>query len=115
MRNVGNIAAAVGTCSCILCDWSEKFHVHWAVDALPAMAHLSPFIFFSGLLVYLFNIHHTLFKMVACWVVFLTTMYELITFMPIFRPDSPYYSPLSTIIWSLPAIIPYSVLKVPES
>jgi len=92
----------------------EKFHVHWAVDAFPAMVHLSLFIFFAGLLVYLFNIYHTVFKMVACWVAFLTMMYGLITFMPIFRPDSPYYSPLTAIIWSLPAIIPYSVLKVPE-
>jgi hypothetical protein len=30
----------------------EKFDVHWAVDALPAMVHLSLFIFFAGLLVH---------------------------------------------------------------
>jgi hypothetical protein len=34
--------------------------------------------------------------------------------MPIFWHDSPYYSPLSTTVWPLPAIIPYAVLKVPE-
>jgi len=62
------------------------------------------FIFFMGLLVYLFNIDH----MAVCWVALLTT------FMPCFWHDSPYYSLLSSTIWSLPAIIPYFVPKVPE-
>jgi len=92
----------------------EKFHVPWAVDALPAMVHLSLFIFFAGLLVYLFNINHTVFKVVICWVTLLTTVYGLITFMPIVRPDSPYYSPLSSTAWFLLGIIPYAVLKVPQ-
>jgi hypothetical protein len=90
----------------------EIFHVDWAVNALPAMVHLSLFIFFAGLLIYLFNIHHTVFKVVVCWVALLTTVYGFITFMPVFWHDSPYYSPLSETIWSLPAIIPFSILKV---
>src|SRR6266851_5296977 len=92
----------------------EDFHVDWAVDALPAMVHLSLFIFFAGLLVYLFNIHHTVFKVVVCWVALLTTAYGFITFMPIFWHDSPYYSPLSTTVWFLLGIIPYAILKGPE-
>ena len=52
----------------------EKFHVPWAIDALPAMVHLSLFIFFAGLLVYLFIINHTVFKVVTCWVALLTTV-----------------------------------------
>ncbi len=89
----------------------EKFHVSWVVEALPALVHLSLFIFFAGLLIYLFNIHHTVFKVVVCWVALLTTVYGFITFMPFFWHDSPYYSPLSTTVWPLPAIIPYAVLK----
>jgi hypothetical protein len=92
----------------------EKFHVSWAVDALPAMVHLSVFIFLAGLLVYLFNIHHMVFKVVVCWVALLTTVYGFITFMPWFWHDSPYYSPLSKTVFSLTAIILYAVLKVPE-
>jgi hypothetical protein len=92
----------------------EKFHIPWAVDALPAMVHLSLFIFFAGLLVYLFNINHTVFKVVICWVALLTTVYGLITFMPIVQPDSPYYSPLSSTAWFLLGVIPHAVLKVPQ-
>jgi hypothetical protein len=92
----------------------EKFYVHWVVNALPAMLHLSLFIFSAGLLVYLFNIHHTVFKVVACWVALLTTVYGFITFMPVFWHDIPYYSPLSTTILPLSGIILYAVLKVPQ-
>src|SRR6266851_4053989 len=92
----------------------KKFHVSWVAEALPALLHLSLFIFFAGLLVYLFNIHHTVFKVVVCWVALLTTVYGFITFMPIFWHDSPYYSPLSTTVWYLSGIIPYAVLKVPQ-
>jgi hypothetical protein len=67
-----------------------------------------------GLLIYLFNIHHTVFKVVVCWVALLTTVYGFITFMPVFWQDSPYYSPLSTTLWFLLGIIPCAVLKGPE-
>jgi hypothetical protein len=92
----------------------KKFRVHWVVDALRALVHLSLFIFFAGLLVYLFNIHHTVFKVVVCWVAILTTVYGFITFMPVFWHDSPYYSPLSTTVLHLSGIILQAVLKVPE-
>ena len=92
----------------------EKYHVAWAVEALPTLVHLSLFIFFAGLLVYLFNIDHTVFKVVVCWVALLTTVYGFITFMPFFWHDSPYHSPLSAPVWSLPGIISNLVLKVAE-
>jgi len=92
----------------------EKFHVQWAVVALPTMVHLSLFIFFAGLLVYLFNIHHTVFKVVVCWVALFTTIYGFITFMPIFWHNSPFCSPLSSTAWFLLGIIPQAVLKVLE-
>jgi hypothetical protein len=94
-------------------DGVVKFHVSWVVDALPTLVHLSLFIFFAGLLIYLFNIDHTVFKVVVCWVALLSTVYGFITFMPHFRYDSPYYSPLSSTAWYLHGVIMYTVLTVP--
>ncbi|KAH9956665.1 hypothetical protein BGW80DRAFT_1213324, partial [Lactifluus volemus] len=37
----------------------EKFHLPWSVETLPALLHLSLFLFFTGLAIYLFNINHT--------------------------------------------------------
>ncbi|KAI9432494.1 hypothetical protein H4582DRAFT_1795543, partial [Lactarius indigo] len=73
----------------------EKLHLPWAVEALPTLLHLSLFIFFAGLLIFLFNVHYTVFCTVIWWIGFCTAMYGCITLMPIFRHDSPYYAPLS--------------------
>ncbi|KAI0250934.1 hypothetical protein BJV78DRAFT_1127104, partial [Lactifluus subvellereus] len=71
----------------------ERFHLSWAVEVLPTLIHLSLFLFFTGLLIYLFNIHHTVFRAVAWWVGVSTATYLLITFVPIFHPESPYRTP----------------------
>ena len=82
-------------------DGVDKLHLPWAVGALPAMLHLSLFLFFAGLLIYLFNINHTVFNVTAWWIGLSAAVYISITIMPIFRHDSPYYAPLSTLVWSI--------------
>ena len=89
-----------------------KFHTSRTVELLPALVQLSLFTFFAGLLVYLFNINHTMFNVVICWVALLSVFYLCITFMPIFWPDSPYYSPLTPIAWFLYTRILYYSLEV---
>ena len=79
----------------------EKLHLPWAVEALPALLHLSLFLFFAGLSVFLFSINHVVFNVTILWVGFCTGMYVCITLMPIFRHDSPYYAPLSSSAWYL--------------
>jgi hypothetical protein len=87
----------------------DKFHVPWAVEALPTLVHLSLLMFFAGLLIYLFNINHTVFSIVVCWVALTSVAYVCITLMPIFWHDSPYYAPLSSTILSLYSAIPYAL------
>ena len=71
----------------------------WTVDALPTLLHLSLFLFFAGLVVFLCNVDLTIFKLVLSWVGLCTAFYGCITCMPIFRHDSPYYTPLSLPVW----------------
>ncbi|KAI0253403.1 hypothetical protein BJV78DRAFT_1123172, partial [Lactifluus subvellereus] len=71
----------------------EKLRFSWAVDAIPTLIHASLFLFFAGLLIYLFNINHTVFSVVVWWVVVSMTAYLLITVMPILRLDSLYRAP----------------------
>ena len=49
------------------------------------MLHLSLFLFFAGLLVYLFNINHTAFNVTAWWNGLSATVYMGITTTPNFR------------------------------
>ena len=92
-------------------DGVENLRLPTAVEALPTLLHLSLFLFFAGLLVYLFNINLTVFIVVACCVNLFATVYACITFMPIFRPDSPYYTPLSSSAWLLYGAISYAILQ----
>ena len=79
----------------------EKCLLPWAVDALPTLLHISLFLFFAGLVVFLCNVDLTIFKLVLSWVSLCTALYGCITFMPIIRHDSPYYTPLSSPVWHI--------------
>ena len=77
----------------------ENCLLPWTVDALPTLLHLSLFLFFAGLVVFLCNVNLTIFKLVLSWVGLCTALYVCITCMPIIRHDSPYYTPLSLPMW----------------
>ena len=85
----------------------EKCLLPWAVEALPTLLHLSLFLFFAGLVVFLCNVDLTIFKLVLSWVGLCAVLYGCITCMPIFRHDSPYYTPLSLPVWHIVTGIPF--------
>ncbi|KAH9989376.1 hypothetical protein BJV74DRAFT_454490 [Russula compacta] len=91
---------------------ADKLHVTRAAEALPILIHLSLFIFFIGLVIYLFNMDHTVFDTVVCWVASLSVVYVCITLMPIFRHDTPYFSPLSPSVWFLFSSLLRVILRV---
>ena len=75
----------------------EKSRFLWIVEVIPTMIHVSLFLFFTGLLIYLFNTNHIVFRVVFSGVVVFLGVYLLITIIPIFWRDSPFYSPLSSL------------------
>jgi len=91
---------------------ADKMGLPWAVEGLPALIHLSLFLFFAGLVVFLFNINHSVFKIVIWWIGVFSVVYVGMTVMPIFRPDSPYYTPLSSTAWSLHAFLPCALYGI---
>ncbi|KAF8494153.1 hypothetical protein F5888DRAFT_1805741 [Russula emetica] len=89
----------------------DNFHFLMATDGVPALIHLSVFLFFAGLLTLLWNISPIVFDTVVGWVVFCVVVYAYITLLPILRPDSPYYAPVSSLAWYGYAEILYPVLE----
>jgi Family of unknown function (DUF6535) len=77
--------------------------------AITALIHFSLFLFFIGLLIYLRNNNFTVFCAMVWWVTISTMVYLVITIMPILRVDSPYYSPLSPLVFRLYAVLLYSI------
>ena len=89
-------------------DGVSKMHLPRAVEALPALIHLSLFLFLAGLVVFLFNINHSVFNSVIWWIGLFSLAYVWVMVMPIFWHDSPYYAPLSSTVWLLHAFMPYA-------
>jgi hypothetical protein len=77
----------------------EKLHLPWTVEALPTLLHISLFLFFAGLCVFLYGIHMTVFSVVIAWVGLCVVTYAYVTALPMLHKNSPYHAPLSTFIW----------------
>ncbi|KAF8268880.1 hypothetical protein EI94DRAFT_1088295 [Lactarius quietus] len=73
----------------------DKSVLPWVVEALPTLLHLSLLLFFVGLVVFLWNVHLTIFKFVLSWVCVCSALYGCTTIVPFFRHDSPFYTPLT--------------------
>jgi hypothetical protein len=95
-------------------DGVENFLLPWVFEALPAMLHLSVFLFFAGLVVFLWNFDPTISKLILSWVAGCVVLYGYITFIPTFRHDSPYNTPLSPLAWSIVTGVPFISLRVFE-
>lgn len=93
-------------------DGVEKMHIPWAVEGLPTLVHLSLFLFFGGLVIFLFNVDREVFTYVVWWIGLFSMVYGLITLLPLFRQDSPFYAPLSIPAWFLYANIQYVTFRV---
>ena len=77
----------------------DKFGARLVVERLPMLLHLSVFLFFVGLGIFLFNINHAVFNSVVWLIALFSTVYLLITLMPTFWLESPYFTPLSGLVF----------------
>jgi Family of unknown function (DUF6535) len=77
----------------------ERFGLPATVEALPALLHVSVFLFFAGLVDFLININHTVAFSLLSAVVVGTSAYFLFTVLPLIYPDSPYQTPLTSLLW----------------
>jgi hypothetical protein len=73
----------------------ERFHLQKLVELLPALLHISLFLFLAGLAVFLFNVNLSIFKAVIAWIGLCVVLYSYLTILPILRKNSPYSAPLS--------------------
>ncbi len=79
----------------------DKFLLLWVVETLPTLLHISLFLIFAGVVLFLCNIDVTTFKLALSWVGICVILYACITFMPVFHHDSPYHTPFSLPAWRI--------------
>ena len=90
----------------------DKCLLPWAVEILPTLLHISLFLFFAGLVVFLLNVNLTIFKVVVSCIGICAAVYGCITLMPIIRHDSPYCTSLSSSVWYIVMGMAYYVSGV---
>ena len=76
----------------------EELHLPWVVEGLPALLHISLFLLFAGLSVFLFSVNYTIFKAVILWIALCVIAYAYLTVSPIRHKNSPYSVPLSAFV-----------------
>ncbi|KAI0298061.1 hypothetical protein B0F90DRAFT_1736076 [Multifurca ochricompacta] len=77
----------------------EKFGLAAAVEVLPALLHTSVLLFYIGLIDFLFNINHTVAYSLLSLVAFAVLIYFVLSIMPLYFHNSPYQTPLSSVLW----------------
>lgn len=73
----------------------QTFRLSQAVEAVPALLHVSVFLFFAGLVEFLFSIDGVVARAMFGVVLFFGAIYLLLTFLPNVRPNCPYRTPFS--------------------
>ncbi|KAF8460574.1 hypothetical protein DFH94DRAFT_805739 [Russula ochroleuca] len=111
--STGNVNATVGTsiyqghsaCTCspdkrarmraFFSSGVDDLNARIIVELLPALLHISLFLFLGGLGIFLCNTNHTVFCSVIWLIAYFSAVYGVLTLLPIFLLDSPYFTPLS--------------------
>ncbi|KAJ6601402.1 hypothetical protein DFH09DRAFT_562465 [Mycena vulgaris] len=77
----------------------RKFQMNTVVEAIPTLLHISLLLFFAGLVEFLRPINMAISNLMLGMLLLFGSLYALITFLPVFHSDCPYYTPLSSPWW----------------
>jgi hypothetical protein len=77
---------------------ARKFRIFGLVELLPSLLLVSVFPFFAGLVVFAFLANNIVAYITLALVGFCFLAYILLTVTPLLSPDSPYYTPLTSIL-----------------
>ena len=84
-----------------LYEGAETWYMPVVVEAVPALIHISLFLFFLGLADFLFNLNTSTATATTITIVLCAVLYLWSIIAPVHDPQSPYQSPLSGIFWLL--------------
>ncbi|KAG8830237.1 hypothetical protein FRC17_005155 [Serendipita sp. 399] len=79
----------------------QDWRIDTIIGALPVALHLSVLLFFVGLIVWMWDVHHSVFAVVFVCGAVAALFYVLTTILVIFYPSCPYRTPLAGWIYTL--------------
>ena len=77
----------------------KQVRLSWMIEILPFLLHTSVFLFLSGFVLYLFSINELVAKVAAACAGTSLLSYLYVSAAPIYSRDSPYSTPLTTLVW----------------
>jgi hypothetical protein len=78
---------------------SDVSQMNTVVEAIPTLLHISLLLFFAGLVEFMRPINATISNLMLGMLVFCGSLYFLVTILPVFHSNCPYYTPLSSPWW----------------
>jgi uncharacterized protein DUF6535 len=88
-----------------------RFRLGTVVTAVPFLLHASVFLFFAGLIDFLFQINHVLAWILLSCVFAGGKVYVILTILPLCCPDCPYMTPMSGSLWYLVQAVQFAFLS----
>lgn len=84
-----------------LLEGIHLFHTRWIVENISLLMHAAIFLFFAGLVEFLYTINHEVAYVVLVAVSIFAATYIVLTSLPVLFRQCPFQTPLSSIIWYL--------------
>jgi hypothetical protein len=78
---------------------TRKYQMRMSIETAPALLHLSVLFFFAGVVILFYDIHTTVANIVSLFVSIVALAYFSLTFLPYFRHDCLYRTPMSNMLW----------------
>jgi Family of unknown function (DUF6535) len=82
-----------------LFDGVQKFHTRWVVENISLLMHAAIFLFFAGLIEFLFAANDEVAVVILVAVCVLAAGYVVVTALPVFSHQCPYQTPLTSVMW----------------
>ncbi|KAJ7766020.1 hypothetical protein B0H16DRAFT_1367076 [Mycena metata] len=79
----------------------KRFNMHAVVEVIPLLLHVALLFFFAGLVAFLIPINTAMAVIAAVILAVLTSVYSVLTLLPLKYLDSPYRTPLSGTFWRI--------------
>ncbi|KAJ7133952.1 hypothetical protein C8R43DRAFT_1133184 [Mycena crocata] len=83
----------------------KRFKMHTMVEVIPILLHASLILFFVGLVAFLVPVSRPITVLAIVLLAIVTSIYAVLTVLPLCALDSPYRTPLSGVFWRLKKLV----------
>ncbi|KAI0247734.1 hypothetical protein BJV78DRAFT_1285317 [Lactifluus subvellereus] len=89
-----------------------RFRLDTIANSVPLLLHASVFLFFTGIVEFLFQLDKTLAYITLACVVVCAVVYVALTLLPLFYRDCPYQTPMSGPLWRFVQALKFTFLAL---